>query len=141
MSGAADQLELCASAIAVAASGLRHQLAAWLRQRGIDTAHANDILLVVYEALANCVDHAYTGGPTGNMIVQAAYDPDAQSVSVCVIDHGTWSPPSGSPRRGHRGRGIRLMNAMADRCTINGRPDGTTVWMDWSLNTAGPPAV
>lgn len=94
----------------------------------------DDIILGVNEALANCVEHAYRAHRTvGTMRLQATYDRAARSISVCVSDRGSWhrlSPQRPSDPR--RSRGIMLMHALADHCTINARPNGTTVWLEFT---------
>lgn len=128
-------LELPAAAIPVAASRLRQQFAEWLRKRGIGSECVNEIILGVNEALANCIDHTYVNCPAaGVMTLQAKHDAEAKSVSVRVIDHGTWQSRSAGYCNEDRGRGIVLMDAMADQCIIEGRPEGTTVCMEWSVD-------
>ncbi|WP_435405713.1 anti-sigma regulatory factor [Mycolicibacterium parafortuitum] len=128
-----EQLTVRGMATAASAAQLRDEFGAWLRARGVSAPQTNEILLAVNEALANCVDHAYTGhSAVGTMAVRADYEPAAGCLSICVTDHGTWRQPghqSAEDRR--RGRGVALMHAMADHCTINGRHDGTTVCLDY----------
>ena len=93
-------------------------------------------MIGVNEALANCVDHAYAGRcHGGEMTVAADYDWSTQSISVCITDRGTWRPPAPCQPRDSRGRGVSLMHASADHRTINGRPDGTTVCLDYRATT------
>jgi serine/threonine-protein kinase RsbW len=124
--GAADPTTACE---------LRHTLRSWLRELPQASPEVSeDIVLGVNEALANCVEHAYHAvDAVGTMRLQAGYDPDAQSISVCVSDRGTWYRRS--PRQPHdprASRGITLMHALADHCTISTRSDGTTVCLDYS---------
>jgi serine/threonine-protein kinase RsbW len=95
-----------------------------------------NIILGVNEALANCVEHAYRAQDVaGTMSLQAGYDPDAQTIRVCVSDRGTWHRRSPRPPHDpHASRGIMLMHALADHCTISARPDGTTVCLDYSAS-------
>lgn len=128
-----EQLTVRGVATAACAAELRDEFGDWLRDRGVSPLQTNEILLAVNEALANCVDHAYSGRPTaGTMAVRADFEPAAGCLSICVTDHGTWrqpGPQAAADRR--RGRGVALMHAMADHCTINGRRDGTTVCLDY----------
>lgn len=128
-----EQLTVKGAATAASAADLRERIGAWLSECGVPAIQVNEILLVINEALANCVDHAYVDRPsTGTMAVRADFEPTDRCLSICVTDHGTWRPPA-AERRGdrRRGRGIVLMHAMAHHCTINGRDDGTTVCLDY----------
>ncbi len=96
----------------------------------------DDILLGAGEALANCVEHAYrTQHNAGTMELQVGYDPAARSISVRVKDRGTWHQPSPKkPNDPRASRGIMLMHALADHCTINTRPGGTTVCLNYATD-------
>ncbi|OBI34433.1 anti-sigma regulatory factor [Mycobacterium sp. E1386] len=129
------RLTCAGSADAVTAAGMRRALRRWLQEVTEAPAEVrDDIILGVNEALANCVEHAYRAQNTvGTMKLQASYDPAAQSISVCVSDRGSWHHPS--PQRlndPRRSRGLMLMHALADHCTINARPNGTTVYLDYT---------
>ena len=68
------------------------------------------------------------------MKLQANFDADAQSLSVCVSDRGSWRTPACHDHDDPRAsRGITLMDALADHCTITTRRDGTTVCLDYSI--------
>ncbi|OBF54323.1 anti-sigma regulatory factor [Mycobacterium sp. 852002-53434_SCH5985345] len=129
------RLTCAGAADAVTAAELRRALRRWLQEVTEAPAEVrDDIILGVNEALANCVEHAYRAQTTvGTMKLQASYDPAAQSISVCVSDRGSWHPPA--PQRlndPRRSRGLLLMHALADHCTINARPNGTTVCLDYT---------
>jgi serine/threonine-protein kinase RsbW len=128
-----EQLTVRGVATAAGAARLRDQFGAWLAERGVEAAQVNEVLLVVNEALANCVDHAYVDHPSaGSMAVRADFEPADGCLSVCVTDHGTWRQPGPQQQRDRRrGRGVILMHALAHHCTINGRDDGTTVCLDY----------
>jgi anti-sigma regulatory factor (Ser/Thr protein kinase) len=122
------------AADAVTAARLRRDLRRWLQ--GVPELSAetrDDIILGVNEALANCVEHAYHGQhAVGTMRIQASHDPEAQSISVRVSDRGRWHrPPPTKPDDPRSSRGIALMRALAERCTIEGRAGGTMVRMDY----------
>ncbi len=126
------------AADAVTATELRHALRGWLHEATQVSAEVcADVILGAGEALANCVEHAYrTHDTVGTMELQASHDPAAHSISVCVRDRGTWHRPSpNKPNDPRASRGIMLMHALADHCTINARPGGTTVRLDY---TTGP---
>jgi anti-sigma regulatory factor (Ser/Thr protein kinase) len=128
---------LAGAADAVTAAKLRRALQRWLEhvtQASGDVR--DDIALGVYEALANCVEHAYRAQHrVGTMRLQASYDPAAQSVRVSVSDRGTWHRhPAKKLDDPRASRGIMLMHALADHCTIDTRPSGTTVCLDYSMS-------
>ncbi|WP_374023787.1 ATP-binding protein [Mycobacterium sp. HNNTM2301] len=129
------RLTCAGAADAVTAAELRRALRRWLEEVTEAPAEVrDDIILGANEALANCVEHAYRGHRTpGTMKLQASHDPATQSISVCVSDRGSWLHPS--PQRlsdPRRSRGIALMHALADHCTINAHPNGTTVCLDYT---------
>lgn len=93
----------------------------------LDAERVSDIVLATDEALSNCVDHAYRDSPgAGAVILHAGYDRADAAVTIRVTDHGCWTHPY-PPELSPRGRGFTLMHALADACTVHGRPDGTTV--------------
>jgi anti-sigma regulatory factor (Ser/Thr protein kinase) len=125
------------AADAVTATELRRALQRWLQEATDVSADVrDDIILGANEALANCVEHAYrTHHTVGAMRLQASHDPAAQSLSVWVSDHGNWHRPvPKEPDDPRASRGIMLMRALADHCTINARPSGTTVCLDYTTN-------
>lgn len=127
------------AADAVTAAELRRALRRWLQEATEVPAQVrDDIVLGASEALANCVEHAYRAHRTvGTMELRARHDPAVRSVSVCVSDRGSWHRhlPK-KPSDPEASRGIMLMHALADQCTINARPSGTTVCMDYTTTPA-----
>lgn len=99
----------------------------------VDAERGADIELATYEALSNCAEHAYRdGGTNATMQVHATYDVRRDTVRVCVTDHGRWVDPATQPDDLARGRGVRLMHAVADDVSIMGSTSGTTVAMSFS---------
>jgi anti-sigma regulatory factor (Ser/Thr protein kinase) len=130
----AAQLTCAGVADPTTAAQLRRVLQRWLQEvTEAPEDIRDDIVLGASEALANCVEHAYRAHRTvGTMRLQASHDPAAQSVSVCVSDRGTWHRPSARrPSDPCASRGIVLMHALAEHCTISARPEGTTVCLDY----------
>jgi serine/threonine-protein kinase RsbW len=116
-----------------AATSLRQLLAEWLAEHVPDLGDlADSITLAVYEALANAVEHAYSGREPGTMSLRATYHPHDLQLNVTVQDHGNWREPDPTTHR-LRGRGIPLMQALADHPRINPSPQGTTVNLEWNL--------
>lgn len=129
----ATPLRRTCPADAAQASRLRHELDAWLRQVGppLTESRCADVLLGVNEALANCAEHAYRGRHHGDVTMHATYDDAAHRIRVRVSDHGRWRLNSVVQR--NRGRGIALMHALADHCSVNRDDDGTTVLLDYDV--------
>lgn len=106
----------------------------WLRStlRTTDGRLA-DINLVVHEALANSVEHAYDGrvDSSGLICITARYVEKTRSLDVSIRDCGTWlhraEPISG------RGRGLPIIHRLCDQPTFTSTPAGTTVDLHWTL--------
>jgi serine/threonine-protein kinase RsbW len=130
-----NELVRAGPADARTASVLRDDLHRWLTQAvSVTPVLLSDILTSVYEALANCVDHAYgRRAEDGTMSMHAVYDPRGQRICVSVSDGGTWREPPPTDALDTRGRGLALMRALANQCTIVGRPNGTTVELLYEL--------
>jgi serine/threonine-protein kinase RsbW len=116
-----------------AATSLRQLLSEWLSDHVPSAGDlADSITLAAYEALANAVEHAYTGREAGTMSLRATYHPHDQQLNVTVQDQGHWREPDPTQHR-LRGRGIPLMQALSDHPRINPTPQGTTVNLEWNL--------
>ncbi len=109
-------------------SDLRRHLGAWLSERGIGDVLRNDMLLAIGEAATNAVEHAYGNDGLGTVTIDLANNDD--EVIVSVIDNGLWIPPVPDPRRG---RGTRIMEAIATHFERATGPEGTTVTMHFSV--------
>jgi serine/threonine-protein kinase RsbW len=109
-------------------SYFRELISLWLDDAVLTDAQQHaDIVLATDEALANCADHAYRDGSPGTMTMTVGHDPVLARVSVCITDSGRWIDPDPSAQSAARGRGIALMRALSDQCTIEGGARGTTV--------------
>ncbi|MGW3995663.1 ATP-binding protein [Amycolatopsis sp. NPDC004772] len=115
------------SAIAERLPELREALARWLATLPLGLERREDIVLAGYEAMANSAEHAYPAGETGPVDVRAEALPGR--LTVTVTDYGTWRPPVAS--NGLRGRGLLLIDTLADHSAQVHRDDGTTVTMTW----------
>jgi serine/threonine-protein kinase RsbW len=117
----------------------RAQFGSWIAQHlPLDESELGDVLLATYEALANAAEHAYqdTSGP-GTMNLLAHYDTGAGRFVVTVSDAGTWREPAHEAAPAGptalRGRGIPLMQALAEDATVRGTTDGTHVRLSWPI--------
>jgi anti-anti-sigma factor len=117
--------------------GVRRTVTAWAAAAGLSEDSTDDLQLALGEALANAVEHAYAGagsdgdGGGGRAEYRLARTADG-SIDVCVSDEGVWRPAPAD--RGHRGRGLELITALATDVEVARTPDdsgaegsGTTV--------------
>lgn len=106
---------------------LRGALADWLATLGLSEERQEDVVLAGYEAMANSAEHAYRDGEAGTIDVRA----EAQNgrLTVTVTDYGVWCAPAST--NGLRGRGLLLIDSLADQSAQVHREDGTTVTMTW----------
>lgn len=125
-------LNIAGPAGADTASRTRREFAAWLT---VDLAAGDlfdDLVLVVYEALANAAEHAYADTPTGTGPVALRVHRSRTCIQMTVSDQGHWRAPAGA---GFRGRGLSLMRLLVGDLHIERGPSGTVV----HLRTALPP--
>ena len=115
------------------AARTRDDFSQWLQDAfDLDSQRAHDLLLAIYEALANTAEFAYLSmGLTGTVDFRAAHDPAESALSVVVADRGLWRTTPSFPLDRNRGRGIALMKALSDRASIQTSTDGTTVRLVW----------
>lgn len=111
------------------AARARREFAAWL---AVDLAAGDlfdDLVLVVYEALANAADHAYLGADTGPVVLLAQRS--SNTVHITVSDRGTWRAPQAAPAL--RGRGLALIRLLVPDVHIDRAAEGTTVHLRAAL--------
>jgi serine/threonine-protein kinase RsbW len=140
-SAPADTLWIVFDAIASVIGRARRDVAAWLKTLHWPTDATHDIVLAIYEALANVVDHAYRdddgpGERPGQLYVWQILDATTQQrrVVASVIDYGRWKQPTtpaepavaaGEPSA--RGRGLAMMSACMQYVDVQPSAGGTTV--------------
>jgi serine/threonine-protein kinase RsbW len=111
---------------------LRKALGVWADAIGLSREQRADVVLAVYEALANAAEHAYPDRDDGVIDLYATCSPDL--ITIVVTDYGAWRPPQ--PSDGLRGRGLLLINALAQHSDVTHGNDGTKVTMTWPTPTA-----
>lgn len=105
------------------ATRLRHELADWLAV-DVPPEVLDDLVLAVYEAIANAAEHAYAGHPDGpGQMLLEAYRAD-DHVVVVVTDWGAWRTQPHDPSRR---RGVPLMRLLTQDLDIERTSDGTVV--------------
>ncbi|WP_172830461.1 ATP-binding protein [Mycobacterium asiaticum] len=114
----------------------RHELRHWLQGLALDPARIYDILLAAGEAVTNAIEHGSCSDATQSVSVQAALHKG--TVTVVVSDGGRWidSPDAPLTPTQHRGRGLFLMEGLADRCAIDGTDQGTRITMHFDVPAA-----
>ncbi|WP_082953252.1 MULTISPECIES: ATP-binding protein [unclassified Mycobacterium] len=117
------------------AARARAEFGIWLETHfTLSSDRFSDVLLAVNEAIANAAEFAYCeASRRGTLDVSAAYDRQSDTLSVTVDDRGRWRqqlPAHYQQQR--RGRGIPLMETLADDVAIDRTPRGTRVTLTWT---------
>jgi serine/threonine-protein kinase RsbW len=118
-----------ASAIAVTRRGLTD----WLSELNWPHPRSEDIVLAVYEALANVVVHAYPRQPgaatvgEAELLAREVTEANRRCLRAVVTDYGCWRP--GAVEQCCQGWGLAMMAACMDSVRIDPSPRGTTVIM------------
>jgi anti-sigma regulatory factor (Ser/Thr protein kinase) len=102
---------------------VRRELREWLARTPASESEANDVVLAVWEACANAVEHAQA--PTAATFALEASSL-GRSVLVRVRDSGRWKP---AEERSDRGLGLVLMRSLVDQLDVMPGPHGTVVTM------------
>lgn len=124
------------------AARTRAEFGLWLETHfTLSSDRFSDVLLAVNEAIANAAEFAYcSASQPGTLDVSAAYDRRSDTLAVSVGDRGRWRHKIPAPQQQLRGRGIPLMEVLADQVTIDRTPHGTRVTMTWTDLTGRPDA-
>lgn len=119
---------------AACAAQMRQEFSVWLKRYfTLDATKVSDMVLAVNEALANAAEFAYSAvEQPGAMHLLADYDTGSAILTVTVADEGAWRIADAERKRISRGRGIPLMEALADRATIDSSSAGTRVRLEWN---------
>jgi anti-sigma regulatory factor (Ser/Thr protein kinase) len=109
-------------------SQVRRMLNRWLQAHGAQPAEIAALTLACGEACANAIEHAYPPGPA-YFELEALHDEGL--VTLAVRDSGRWR----APRGGHRGRGLKMIEAAVDEVDVGTTDLGTEVVMRHRLGT------
>jgi serine phosphatase RsbU (regulator of sigma subunit)/anti-sigma regulatory factor (Ser/Thr protein kinase) len=127
---ATDPLVLELPAVPSSLQPVRAAIRRWLTGVPATREATADLVAAVGEACANVVEHAY-GPKGGDLSVRLTSEPP--DVVAVVSDTGRWRPPRGRDR----GRGITLMQALADHAMIKPTDTGTQVVLRRSVGWEG----
>jgi serine/threonine-protein kinase RsbW len=116
-------------------TSMRRAFAEWLAVDTIAGELSDDLVLAVYEALANTAVHAYPPGSTGAVRLVAHRTRDA--VRITVSDGGWLRPAHETPIRHH---GLVVIRGLAAQVHIDAEGVGTTVHLCSLLPISRPPA-
>jgi anti-sigma regulatory factor (Ser/Thr protein kinase) len=100
---------------------MRRLLGRWLDEAGATRADIEDLMLASAEAAANSIEHAYGLAP--GVVELRASTAQGGPVKVTIRDFGNWRAPRGR----QRGRGLLLMEGLADDVEVIHDDEGTTV--------------
>lgn len=104
----------------------RHRLRDWLAAIDIDPQRVAEILLATGEAVTNAIEHGSGCDPARTVAVEAFLR--GTGLAVTVSDSGRWSLDSAASQRSNRrGRGLTLINALADQVDTVRATRGTCV--------------
>jgi serine/threonine-protein kinase RsbW len=103
------------------ASMARRRFRDWLTL-DVSSDLLDDLVLAVYEAMTNAVEHGYADQPEGPVRLQARRG--SGHVQITVSDEGSWRAPTGQR---FRGRGLPLMRLLTHDVHIVAGHGGTVV--------------
>jgi serine phosphatase RsbU (regulator of sigma subunit)/anti-sigma regulatory factor (Ser/Thr protein kinase) len=129
-SAGTDPLHVRMPAVPSSLKPIRAAVRHWLARLPAGRADTADVLAAVGEACANAVEHAYGAGG-GEVSLRLMSEPPG--VVAVVDDTGHWRAPRGQ----FRGRGITLMQALADEVRIDRTEGGTRVVIRRTLTEGG----
>ena len=105
-------------------NAIRSSLSDWLERAHLPDAEAKDVLVSVWEAAANGIEHA-RDDEGGTIAVTATIVGDR--ICVEVTDTGRWKDET---QRDDRGLGLQMIRAVMTDVQIDRTPGGTTVRME-----------
>jgi anti-sigma regulatory factor (Ser/Thr protein kinase) len=106
---------------------IRDALRVWLQRTPASQQEAHDILLAVWEACANAIEHP-AGVENGSLAIKTTLADSG--ITVTVRDSGAWLPPT---ERSDRGLGLELIRASMTSVDISESESGTLVRLQKQL--------
>ena len=107
---------------------------------GFDSTAAGEIGLVINEAMANVLRHAYAGKPDGRMDIDADYADDMLRISIRDWGSGMLPPlpPSKKDPLEPGGLGLVCLRSLMDQVRFEPQPDGMLLTMTRRRNRSAP---
>ena len=122
---------------AASAAIVRIRLARDLASYDLPAAAIDDAVLVASELVGNAVRHTR---PTESGTLDVSWHVDATGVRVCVGDPGDEQPrPRIAGDDEPEGRGLKIVDAMADEWGVEREARGKTVWAHVPFQRAAVP--
>jgi anti-sigma regulatory factor (Ser/Thr protein kinase) len=86
--------------------------------------------LAIGEAVTNAIEHGSGGDPTKTVSIEAFVR--GQTVTATISDAGQWSGDSSASQRSmQRGRGLTMINGLADDVKTTRCPRGTRITLSF----------
>ena len=113
-------------------AAVRKAIERYATEQGFDERAVAEIGLVVNEAMANIIRHAYAGRTDRPVVVKA--ETDERQIVITLRDWGNGVDPSKLPRREHDpntpgGVGLICLRTWMDGVTYTPQPDGMLMTM------------
>ena len=104
----------------------RHLFRDWLSDVNPNPRRETDILLATGETIANAIEHGCGADSSKTVSLEAIASGEA--IVATITDPGQWSGDSSASQRGqYRGRGLTMINGMADHVSTHRSPAGTRI--------------
>jgi serine/threonine-protein kinase RsbW len=116
----------------------------WLEELLPQCEPLEDLTLLVSELCTNAVLHTGSGKPGGHFSVAVEWTPEA--VKTLILDQGSLTIPAVAPRGSEAwddeyGRGLFLVDQLADHWNTADFPDGRLVWLEMAWASRGGPLL
>lgn len=113
---------------------IREHVRRWAQRAAVPADVLDDLQLAVNEAVANGVEHAYSGAVPGVVEVDLHVRQRRNGTRVIVArvaDQGRWRPVL--LVNGHRGRGLVLIRKLTEQMRVSATATGTEVCFEIGL--------
>ncbi|HXO80232.1 MAG TPA: SpoIIE family protein phosphatase [Mycobacterium sp.] len=108
----------------------RHRLRDWISGVDVEPQREADILLAIGEAVTNAIEHGSGSDATKTVSIEAFVR--GNTVTATISDAGQWSGDSSASQRSlQRGRGLTMINGLADDVKTSRTPGGTRITLSF----------